>query len=100
MSTTTAVIEPPRDEPAPLPLENRSFLRFLATQALGAFNDNVFKQIVLLLSVNYIAVVDFQSVVQLLFALPFLLFSGLRRASSQPRARRSLHRRGKRPPSR
>ena len=75
MSTASAVTDD--QELPPLPFANRSFLSFLGTQALGAFNDNVFKQIVLLLSVGYVAVADFQSVVQLLFALPFLLFSGL-----------------------
>lgn len=65
--------------PVPPPLrENRSFRAFLSTQALGAFNDNVFKQVVLLLSVGYAAVgTDFQAVVQFSFALPFLLLSGL-----------------------
>jgi len=29
----------------PLPVKNRSFLCFLGTQSLGAFNDNVFKQL-------------------------------------------------------
>ena len=62
----------------PLPFRNRSFLCFLGTQALGAFNDNVFKQLVLLLGVGYLmAGVEYQAVVQFLFALPFLLFSGL-----------------------
>jgi len=62
----------------PLPVKNRSFLSFLGTQALGAFNDNVFKQLVLLLGVGYLmAGVEYQAVVQFLFALPFLLFSGL-----------------------
>jgi len=62
----------------PLPVRNRSFLSFLGTQALGAFNDNVFKQLVLLLGVGYLmAGVEYQAVVQFLFALPFLLFSGL-----------------------
>ncbi len=62
----------------PLPFENRSFLSFLGTQALGAFNDNVFKQLVLLLGVGYVmAGAEYQAVVQFLFALPFLLFSGL-----------------------
>jgi MFS family permease len=62
----------------PLPVKNRSFLCFLGTQALGAFNDNVFKQLVLLLGVGYLmAGVEYQAVVQFLFALPFLLFSGL-----------------------
>jgi len=65
-------------EPPPLPVKNRSFLCFLGTQALGAFNDNVFKQLVLLLGVGYLmAGVEYQAVVQFMFALPFLLFSGL-----------------------
>lgn len=65
--------------PDPPPLrKNRSFRAFLSTQALGAFNDNLFKQVVLLLSVGHLALgTDFQSVVQFAFALPFLLLSGL-----------------------
>ncbi|HEX9792969.1 MAG TPA: MFS transporter, partial [Planctomycetota bacterium] len=62
----------------PLPYRNKSFLAFLATQFLGAFNDNVFKQLVLLQCVRYTVLgMDLQSLVQLLFALPFLLLSGL-----------------------
>jgi len=62
----------------PLSFKHRSFLCFLSTQALGAFNDNVFKQLVLLLGVGYlIAGVEFQAIVQFLFAITFLLFSGL-----------------------
>jgi acyl-[acyl-carrier-protein]-phospholipid O-acyltransferase/long-chain-fatty-acid--[acyl-carrier-protein] ligase len=62
----------------PLPFSNRSFLSFLGTQALGAFNDNVFKQLVLLLGVGFLmAGIEYQAIVQFLFALPFLLFSGL-----------------------
>ncbi len=62
----------------PLPFKNKSFLYFLATQGLGAFNDNVFKQLVLLLSVGFlIADVEFQAIVQFLFAVPFLIFSGV-----------------------
>jgi acyl-[acyl-carrier-protein]-phospholipid O-acyltransferase/long-chain-fatty-acid--[acyl-carrier-protein] ligase len=65
-------------EEAPLPFKNRSFLSFLCTQALGVFNDNVFKQLVLLLCVGHLfAGLDFQMVVQFLFAIPFLIFSGL-----------------------
>lgn len=61
-----------------LPFKNRSFLFFLATQALGAFNDNVFKQLVLLLGVGYLmSGIEYQAVVQFLFAVPFLLFSGI-----------------------
>ena len=72
-ASTDAIKELP-----PLPYQNRSFLSFLGTQALGAFNDNVFKQLVLLLGVGYLmADIEYQAVVQFLFALPFLLFSGL-----------------------
>ncbi len=68
----------PLAELPPLPRANRSFGRFLGTQALGAFNDNVFKQLVLLLCIGtVVAGVEFQTVVQFLFALPFLIFSGL-----------------------
>lgn len=67
-----------KKELPPLPFQNKSFLSFLGTQALGAFNDNVFKQLVLLLGVGYtLAGIEYQAVVQFLFALPFLLFSGL-----------------------
>ncbi|NOQ34829.1 MAG: MFS transporter [Methylococcaceae bacterium] len=66
------------EELPPLPFQNKSFLNFLATQALGAFNDNVFKQLVLLLGMGYLAGgMEYQAVVQFLFALPFLIFSGL-----------------------
>jgi MFS family permease len=62
----------------PLPFKNKSFLSFLGTQALGAFNDNVFKQLVLLLGIGYyVGNAEYQAIVQFLFALPFLLFSGL-----------------------
>ena len=64
--------------PLPLPFKNRSFLYFLTTQALGAFNDNVFKQLVLLLGIGYMmSGINYQATVQFLFAVPFLIFSGL-----------------------
>jgi MFS family permease len=50
-----------------------------ATQFLGAFNDNLFKQVVLLMCVDMIRRQgdrDFQPLAQGLFALPFILFSG------------------------
>lgn len=73
---------------------DRSFWGLLVTQFLGAFNDNVYKQVVLLLSVGTVAVAaqdaasgpgavaaasrgDRQSEAMALFALPFLLLSGL-----------------------
>jgi MFS family permease len=50
------------------------------TQFLGAFNDNLFKQMVLLICVDYARGAghgrDYQSVAGFLFALPFVLFSG------------------------
>ncbi len=59
---------------------DRSFWGVTSTQFLGAFNDNVFKQVLLLL---FVAVprrdgtsVDLQPLALLMFALPFVLFSG------------------------
>jgi MFS family permease len=48
------------------------------TQFFGAFNDNLFKQLVLLICVDYFPVsgTDYQPYAQFLFALPFVLFSG------------------------
>lgn len=58
-----------------------SFHAFVATQFLGAFNDNLYKQFVLLLFVAVPAAggtsVDLQSLALVLFSLPFILFSGL-----------------------
>ncbi len=53
----------------------------VATQFLGAFNDNVFKQLVLLLGLDYMAnqrlLKDpYQTVSMILFSLGFILFSG------------------------
>jgi acyl-[acyl-carrier-protein]-phospholipid O-acyltransferase/long-chain-fatty-acid--[acyl-carrier-protein] ligase len=60
---------------------DRAFWGMTATQFLGAFNDNVFKQLVLLLCVDYknFRQLDndpFQTTAQALFAVPFVLFSG------------------------
>lgn len=60
-------------------LGDLAFHGLVATQFLGAFNDNLFKQVVLLL---FIAVPiggvsrDLQPLAMLLFALPFVMFSG------------------------
>lgn len=62
----------------PVLRKNKSFANFIITESLGAFNDNVFRQVVLLLAAGHLVMgIDFQTVVQLLFALPFLLLSGL-----------------------
>lgn len=64
----------------PLP-QDRAFWGMTATQFLGAFNDNVFKQLVLLLSVDYMLVHKltsdpYQTTALAVFALPFVLLSG------------------------
>jgi MFS family permease len=58
---------------------DRSFWGMTATQFLGAFNDNLFKQVVLLLCIDVAvqhASRDYQPQAQRLFALPFVLCSG------------------------
>ncbi len=68
-------------EPSPT-LKNRSFIFFTLTQYLGAFNDNIFKQMMLLLTVGAAAAQatggekDQQGIVLIVFTVPFLLFSG------------------------
>ena len=61
--------------------QNRSFWGLTIAQFLGAFNDNLFKQIVLLL---FVAVPmadgstkDMQWLATIVFSLPFVLFSGI-----------------------
>ncbi len=59
--------------------EDPSFWGLTATQLLGAFNDNLFKQFVLLVAVVSVAdasTEDRQSLAMAAFALPFILFSG------------------------
>lgn len=59
---------------------NRSFWSMASTQFLGAFNDNLYKQVVLLLCIDVVqrksSTYSLQPVAQVLFALPFVLFSG------------------------
>lgn len=66
-------------------LHDQSFWAILLTQFLGAFNDNVYKQTLLLLFVavpwgvdaaGKVITQDFQGIASLVFAIPFLLFSG------------------------
>ncbi len=62
-----------------------AFWGFLSTQFLGAFNDNYFKQMVLLVCASNAAIVagknttspDRQSLAMAAFALPFVLMSGI-----------------------
>jgi MFS family permease len=64
---------------APL-FRDRSFWGMTATQFLGAFNDNLFKQLMLLLAIPVGAEAarkaDEQGIATMLFSLPFVLFSG------------------------
>src|SRR5579864_8860355 len=57
-----------------------SFWGMTATQFLGAFNDNLYKQAALLvctdMALRQNSQVDLQDVAMALFALPFVLFSG------------------------
>jgi acyl-[acyl-carrier-protein]-phospholipid O-acyltransferase/long-chain-fatty-acid--[acyl-carrier-protein] ligase len=60
---------------------DRAFWGITATQFLGAFNDNVFKQLMLLLAIPVGAAAadkaDEQGLATMVFSLPFVLFSGL-----------------------
>ncbi len=71
------------DDQQPLPplSQDRAFWGMTATQFLGAFNDNLFKQLVLLICVDYVAIQKlesdpYQMMAAGLFALPFVMFSG------------------------
>lgn len=60
-------------------LSGRSFVSIVITQFLGAFNDNAFKQLILLVAVGLTMekeVTYYQPLAAAVFALPFVLFSG------------------------
>ena len=69
----------PDDVQSPL-FRDRSFWGMTATQFLGAFNDNLFKQLMLLLAIPVGAAAatkaDEQGLATMVFSLPFVLFSG------------------------
>ena len=70
---------PPNDDfrdALPSLYRDRSFWGMTVTQFLGAFNDNVFKQIVLLVAAMSV-VGDRQALAMGAFSLPFVLFSGI-----------------------
>ncbi|CAM2066324.1 MFS transporter [Sulfidibacter corallicola] len=56
-------------------LADRSFIAFTLTQYFGAFNDNVFKQLMLLLALT-LTQADQQGTAMIVFSAPFLIFSG------------------------
>ena len=65
----------------------RSFWGVITTQFLGAFNDNVFKMLLLLICTDYVMLQDdraespyfdpYQTAASLLFALAFVMISGV-----------------------
>ncbi len=60
---------------------NRSFVAMTITQFLGAFNDNLYKQLLLLIALDYKALNNlnydpYQAVATFAFSIPFILFSG------------------------
>ncbi|MCB1049234.1 MAG: MFS transporter [Acidobacteria bacterium] len=60
-------------------LASKGFLAFTATQLLGAFNDNIYKQVMLLFALSVgtgAASGDKQGTITMVFSLPFILFSG------------------------
>jgi acyl-[acyl-carrier-protein]-phospholipid O-acyltransferase/long-chain-fatty-acid--[acyl-carrier-protein] ligase len=60
-------------------LSGRSFISIVITQFLGAFNDNAFKQLILLVAVDLAMKQDvsyYQPLAGAVFAIPFVLFSG------------------------
>jgi MFS family permease len=74
VSTAT---DAPEFDPRPTLWRDRAYHGMNLTQFFGAFNDNLFKQLVLLICVNYAGDgTDYQTYAQGLFALPFVLFSG------------------------
>ena len=69
---------PTDPDPRPSLLRDRAFWGLNLTQFLGAFNDNLFKQLVLLLCLDRVLSGgrDQQGLAMILFAWPFIAFSG------------------------
>jgi MFS family permease len=82
---STSPVDSSSDSPAAIvhPLTNPSFVGFITTQFLGAFNDNLFKQLLLLLAIPVVAAgavpegPDLQGIATVVFGLPFVLFGGI-----------------------
>src|SRR6187431_1083151 len=75
-------------------MRDRSFWGMTATQFLGAFNDNVFKQLMLLLAIPVGAAAaqkaDEQGLATMIFSLPFVLFSGFAGYLSDRHSKRTI----------
>jgi len=74
----------------PHPLSNPSFVGYVSTQFLGAFNDNLFKQLMLLLAIPTVVAgeaaaaaaadgggSDLQGIATVVFGIPFVIFGGV-----------------------
>lgn len=72
--------------------EDPSFLGMTATQFLGAFNDNLFKQLVLLICLDIVrgGGRDYQAAANAIFAVPFVLFSSVAGWLSDRTSKRTL----------
>ena len=71
--------------------QGRDFNALLGAQFLGVFNDNLFKQLVLLLAVDTLFPgKDMQGIAFAVFALPFVLFSGMAGDLSERHSKRGI----------
>ncbi len=78
--TSEAIAEHLDTQALPSLYADRSFWGMTITQFFGAFNDNLFKQLILLLSIVVLAdgtKSDNQGTATLIFSLPFLLVTGI-----------------------
>lgn len=78
--TSEAIAEHLDTQALPSLYADRSFWGMTITQFFGAFNDNLFKQLILLLSIVVLAdgtKSDHQGTATLIFSLPFLLVTGI-----------------------
>ncbi|HPB99584.1 MAG TPA: MFS transporter, partial [Polyangiaceae bacterium] len=70
---------------------NRSFQGHVATQFFGAFNDNLFKQLILFLAARELFPgQDKQGIAFAVFSLPFVLFSGVAGDLSERFSKRTI----------
>lgn len=80
LESKSAAIDSKHEQLPPL-LKDPAFLGMTATQFLGAFNDNLYKQLLLLIALEYKEIRGFQSdpyqfIAMLAFAIPFVMLSG------------------------
>ncbi|GIW98583.1 MAG: MFS transporter [Pirellulaceae bacterium] len=81
MEDSSTIAAPAGRAPSPTLFRDRSFWGLMCTQFLGAFNDNLYKQMMLLLAIPAAAAAvgtesDVQGWATMVFSLPFVLFSG------------------------